>query len=131
VRKGVIHVNGGQQKRSHIHMHDACRAYRRLLDVPRETIAGQVFNFVAENQTVMQTAQTVAEEIGAVAIYNGPATDNRSYTVNGSKAREQLDFEPKKTVRDAVRDLKARFDEGMWKDSMTNQYYMNLADGLV
>lgn len=130
VRKGVIRVNGGQQKRSHIHMHDICRAYRRLLDVPRSVIAGQVFNLVAENQTVLETAQIVAEETGAL-IDVGPATDDRSYSVDGSKARRVLDFIPKKTVRDAVRDLKARFDEGMWKDSMTNPYYMNLADGLV
>ena len=130
VRKGVIRVNGGMQRRSHIHIHDACRAYIRLLDAPRETIEGQVFNFVAENQTVLETAQIVAAETGA-RIDIGPATDDRSYSVDGSKARRVLNFTPQKTVRHAVIDLKARFDSGMWKDSMTNPYYMNLADGLV
>jgi nucleoside-diphosphate-sugar epimerase len=130
MRLGVIKVNGGQQKRSHIHIHDICRAYRRLLDVPSDKIAKQAFNFVAENLSVLDTAKIVAEATGA-AIEIGPATDDRSYTVDGTKARQVLDFTPKRTVRDAVRDLKARFDAGYWKDSMTNQFYQNLADGLV
>lgn len=129
MRRGVIRVNGGKQKRSHIHMFDICRAYRLLLDMPRETIAGQAFNFVAENQEIDETAHIVAEETGATIEY-GPATDNRSYTVDGSKARQVLGFIPAKTVRHAVRDLKARFDDGYWKDSLTNENYMNLAHDL-
>jgi nucleoside-diphosphate-sugar epimerase len=129
-RIGAIRVNGGEQWRSHIHIHDACAAYRRLLDVPAEVINAQVFNFVAENQTVRRTALIVAEETGAIIQY-GPATDDRSYLVDGTKASDVLDFVPKKTVRDAVRDLKARFDSGMWADSMTNPQYMNIAHGLV
>ena len=129
-RKGVIKVNGGKQKRSHIHIQDACRAYRLLLEAPKEKIAGQAFNFVAENQTVLETAKIVAEETGA-RIEIGPATDDRSYTVDGTKAREVLGFTPKRTVRAAVIDLKARFLCGMWPDSLTNPVYQNMAEGLV
>lgn len=130
MRRGVIKVNGGQQKRCHIHIHDICRAYRMLLGAPAEKIAGQAFNFVAENATVLATAKLVAEETGA-RLEIGPATDDRSYTVDGTKAREVLGFRPQRTVREAVRDLKARFDSGMWPDSLTNPAYQNLADGLV
>lgn len=130
IRRGVIKVNGGQQKRSHIHMHDICTAYRLLLDMPREAVAGQAFNFVAENQTVLETAQIVAEETGA-RIEIGPATDDRSYTVDGTKAREVLGFNPLRTVREAVIYLKAHFDSGYWPDSLTNPSYQNMVDGLV
>jgi hypothetical protein len=41
-----------------------------------------------------------------------------------------LDFIPKKSVRHAVIDIKARFDSGMWKDT-TDSRYWNLVDGLV
>lgn len=126
-RKGVIKVNGGPQKRSHIHIHDICRAYRMILTERRETVAGQAFNFVAENQSVLETSQLVAEETGA-RIEIGPATDDRSYTVDGAKARKVLGFVPNKTVRDAVLDLKARFDDGYWPDSLTNPLYQNMAD---
>jgi nucleoside-diphosphate-sugar epimerase len=130
MRKGVIRVNGGQQKRCHIHIHDICRAYRMLLDAPKEKIAGQAFNFVAENAAVLDTAKLVAEETGA-KLEIGPATDDRSYTVDGTKAREVLGFIPLRTVRQAVRDLQARFDSGYWTDSLTNPVYQNMAEGLV
>ncbi len=128
-RKGVIKVNGGQQKRCHIHIHDICRAYRVLLAAPREKIAGQAFNFVGENATVLDTAKLVAEETGA-RIEIGPATDDRSYTVDGTKAREVLGFEPRRSVRSAVIELGARFKCGMWPDSETNPVYMNMAEAL-
>ena len=129
-RRGVIKVNGGTQKRCHIHIHDICKAYRLLLATPAEKIAGQEFNLVAENQSVLETANIVAEETGA-KIEIGPATDDRSYTVDGTKAREVFGFAPQRTVRDAVRDLKVRFDAGYWPDALTNDCYQNIAHGLV
>lgn len=128
VRYGRIKVNGGAQKRSHIHMRDICRAYQVLLGAPAEDVSGEVFNFVGENQTVHETAQIVAEETGAdIDLFQ--ATDDRSYSVDGAKARLALGFEPRYTVRQAVRDLKARFDGGMWKDT-TALHYWNMAEGL-
>ena len=70
----------------------------------------------------------VAEETGA-SIDIGPATDDRSYSVDGAKARSVLTFVPRYTVRQAVRDLKVWFAEGMWKDT-TALHYWNMAEGL-
>lgn len=109
MRKGAIKVNGGEQKRSHIHMHDMIRAYKTLLEAPSEKVAGETFNFVAQNLSVMEAA-IIVSDITEADIEVGPATDNRSYTVDGSKARAVLDFRPEKTVANAARDLKAKFD---------------------
>ena len=128
VRYGLIKVNGGQQKRSHIHIRDICRAYQELLKAPAEDVSGEAFNFVGENQTVLETAQIVAEETGA-SIDIGPATDDRSYSVDGAKARSVLTFVPRYTVRQAVRDLKVWFAEGMWKDT-TAPHFWNMAEGI-
>ena len=128
IRHGRIRVNGGDQKRSHIHMRDIIRAYQALLSAPAEDVCGKAFNFVAENQTVHETAQIVAEETGA-DIDLHPATDDRSYSVDGMKARAVLDFVPRYTVRQAVRDIKVWFAEGMYKDT-TPLHYWNLAEGL-
>lgn len=129
IRHGVIKVNGGSQKRSHIHIQDLAQAYKILVSAPADTVAGQVFNLVGENQTVLETAQIVANETEA-QIEVGPATDDRSYSVDGTKARIVLDFIPKKSVRHAVIDIKARFDFGMWKDTSDSRYW-NMVDGLV
>lgn len=130
MRSGRITVNGGAQKRSHVHMHDMCRAYETLLEAPAGLVAGQAFNFVAENMSVMQTAEIVAEATGA-DIEVKPARDDRSYTVDGSKARAVLGFIPEKTVAHAVRDLKARFDSDdfgethYFDNSSTDPAFMN------
>lgn len=124
---GVITVEGGQQKRSHIHIQDVCDFYRLLLKAPAEKIRGQAFNVVAENATVAESASLVASETGA-RIEIKPRSDVRSYSVDGSKAKEVLGFTPKRSIREAVKDLKARFDSGMWKDALTNEAYMNRAE---
>lgn len=129
MRRGVVKVNGGEQKRCHIHINDICRAYRMLLDVDSSRIRGKPFNFVAQNLSVLDTAKIVAEETGA-RIEVGPATDDRSYTCDGKRAHEALGFRARKTVRDAVRDLRVKFDSGYWSDSVTNPIYQNLAEGL-
>ncbi len=109
MKLGKITVNGGAQKRSHIHMTDACLAYQWLLDAPSDEVAGETFNFVAENQSVLETAKVIAE-ITDAEIEVRPSTDDRSYTVDGRKARDVLGFIAQKTVANAVRELKARFD---------------------
>lgn len=129
VRCGVITIHGGEQKRSHIHIRDVCDFYILLLGVPEEKIAGQIFNVVAENQTVNETSELIADFTGCKREWKS-RSDNRSYTVDGRKARESLGFSPVKTILDAVRDLKMRFDAGYWPDSLTNPVYQNMADGL-
>ena len=142
VRHKRIKVNGGNQKRCHIHIQDACQAYRLLLEAPAEKVSGQAFNLVAENQTVLETANIVAEEASKgngippyaedfVHIEMGPATDDRSYSVDGTKAREVLGFEPKRTVREAALEIATCLHAGMWPDSLTNQALWNMSDALV
>ena len=119
LRHGRIVVNGGEQKRSHIHMLDLCDFYRLLLDVGMERIAMQRFNVVAENQSVMETAECVIRTLSGqrrrarnmVAFIEArEATDSRSYTVDGTTAREVLGFSPKRTIADAVREIQARME---------------------
>jgi len=121
MRTGTITVNGGEQKRSHIHMHDICKAYIQLLNLPTNVIEGEIFNYVGENQRVADTALTVSAATGAI-IKKEERTDNRSYSVSGHKARRILGFEPKKTVRDAVEYMVMKFRAGKWKDSHAPQY---------
>lgn len=109
MRIGRIKVNGGDQKRSHLHMQDMCRAYKTLLKAPDEIVRGETFNFVAQNLSVMETA-IIVSDITDADIDVGPAKDNRSYTVDGRKARDVLGFLPQKGIAQAVRELKAHFD---------------------
>lgn len=97
-RTGKITVNGGEQKRSHIHINDLCRFYAWLLENPQPR---QTFNVVCENQSVMDTAILVARTIGKTTIDVKPYTDKRSYTVSGEKMRK-AGFECESSIEDAI-----------------------------
>ena len=57
-----------------------------------------------------------------------PATDNRSYTVSGTKALEVLGFAPTNSIEDAIWHMKAVFDSNQWKDSIDNNVYQRILD---
>jgi nucleoside-diphosphate-sugar epimerase len=130
VRDGVIVVNGGAQKRSHINMQDICTFYRLLLDLAPTKIAGQVYNAVAENQSVLETAEKVRGLIDC-RIEKRERSDNRSYTVDGSRARDELGFVPKRLVEHAALYLGTMLQGDYFKDSKTNNAYQNLVENVA
>lgn len=131
VHQDEMKVNGGSQKRCHVHMHDLCEFYRLLLKAPKEKIAGEAFNVVAENASVLENAMLVARTIkGSPKIEIGPATDDRSYMVSGAKATDILGFVPKKRVEHAILEIETRLLAGYWRDSYTNKSYMRMLDAI-
>jgi len=127
IRTGVLTVNGGEQKRSHISIKDVVKAYQLLLDHPMAE--GEAFNFVHSNQSIWDTAELVVRVLGqSIKISRVPATDNRSYTVSGTKALEVLGFAPTNSIEDAIWHMKAVFDSNQWKDSMGNNVYQRILD---
>lgn len=118
-----IKVEGGSQKRSHIHIKDITAFYKLLLKAAVDQIAGETFNIVTENQRVKDTAALVARVIGHTAIEVGPRTDDRSYSVDGSKAKS-IGFEPKYRLEEAVRDLQVRFESKQWDNSLAIPRYL-------
>lgn len=127
VRRGMITVEGGAQVRSHVHIKDICDFYKLLLRAPEARIAGTAFNVVRENQSVHVSALMVAKLVGA-GIELKSRVDDRSYSVDGSKALDVLGWSPACSLESAVVELKAKFDSGYFEDSLTNPAYQNMAD---
>lgn len=122
-----IKVLGGSQKRPNIHIEDMTDLYLHLLVQDSSKINGQTFNAGYENHTVDQLAAMVKEVIGSdVEILRSSADDNRSYHVSSEKIERVLGFKPKKTIQQAVIDLKDAFDGGMLPKSMTDDRYYNI-----
>jgi len=127
VNNGRITVFGGAQKRPNIHIDDMVGLYLNLLGQPDDKIDGQIFNAGYENHTVMEIAEMVREALGRpVDIVVEPTDDDRSYHVSSAKMRRALGFEPAHTIADAVRDLKAAFDNGRVSDPLGNPIYFNI-----
>ena len=122
-----IKVFGGNQLRPNIHIEDMVEVYCQLIDAPSRMIAGEIFNAGYENQSVMELAQTVGNAFeNSVEIEVTPSNDDRSYHISSAKIKKLLGFETKHTIADAVRDLKAAFEEGRLKNPIDNELYYNI-----
>lgn len=121
---GEIHVHGGDQVRPNLHIRDLLAAIKVLLTTSR-SVNGQVFNLGCDNLTVMEVAKIVSATTGA-SVYVTARQDNRSYSIDSSKIKRELDFMPRFTIESAAYDLFARFKSGYWQDAMTNTNYMNV-----
>ncbi len=130
--KGKITVFGGNQKRPNIHIEDITDYYVDLLEIPAEKIAGKTYNAGYENHTVSEIAQMVKDIIGNhVTIETTPSNDNRSYHISSAKIERELGLKPKKTIKDAVVDIKNAASKGLldWNDE--NYYNVKKVKTLV
>jgi nucleoside-diphosphate-sugar epimerase len=127
VNKGRITVFGGEQKRPNLHIEDMTDAYLFLLRQPGKSIHKKVYNVGYENYTVKEIAQMVSRNLGGeIPIETTPSDDTRSYHVSAKKIADELGFVPKHTIEEAIRDLKAAFDQGRIPDSFGNKRYFNI-----
>ena len=120
INNRVITVFGGEQKRPNIHIDDATNCYMKLIEADSEKINGEVFNIGTENHKVMKLAIMIKDIIGDdVEINRKDVIDQRSYHLSAEKIRKTLGFVNKKTIKEAVIDLKNAFEEDKipnWKD---------------
>ena len=125
--KREITVFGGKQLRPNIHIADMVESYIVLLNAPKETIGGEVFNAGFENQSVFELAETVQQVIGDdVKLVATPTNDNRSYHISSKKFSDVLGFVPTHSIREAVEDLRDAFKNGLLPDSLENEFYFNI-----
>ena len=122
-----ITVLGGDQLRPNIHIDDMCDLYITIIESPKKNIDGETFNVGYDNESVMNLARNVKSIIGDnVEIIKLPTNDNRSYHISSSKIKNKIGFIPKKTVLDAIKDLKNAFNNNLFQDSLNNEKYFNI-----
>ncbi len=128
INNGCIKILGGHQKRPNIHIEDMTDLYVQALKLPKEKIAGKIFNVGYENHTVRQIADIVKENLNRpdLQIVVESTDDHRSYHISSEKIKRELGFEPKHTIGQAVCDLKQAFEQGKIPNPMTDVRYYNI-----
>ena len=127
INKDKITVFGGGQKRPNLHIEDMTDLYLFLLDQPEEKVQGKTYNVGYENYKVREIAEMVRDALGGnISIVTTPSDDNRSYHVSSKKIKEELGFEARHTIQEAILNLKRAFDAGEIPDSMTDMRYYNI-----
>ncbi len=127
INKGQITVFGGEQKRPNLHIEDMADLYLFLLEQPEEKIHKKIYNVGYENFRVKEIAEMVRDTLGGnVPIVTTPTNDKRSYHVSSRKIKEELGFEAKHTIEEAVKDLCEAFDKGQLPEPLDNEMYFNI-----
>jgi len=127
INKGQITVFGGKQKRPNLHIQDMTDLYVFLLDQPDHKIHRKIYNVGYENYRVLEIAEMVNRTLGGtIPIITTPSNDNRSYHVSSEKVKQELGFEVKHNIEEAVADMAAAFSAGKIPNPMTDIRYYNI-----
>lgn len=127
VNKKII-VYGGLQYRPNIHIKDMADVYELLLDQSNEKIAGKIYNIGYENYTISELAGMVKETLGdhSITIETRETADLRSYRISSTKIARELGFSPRKSIEDAIGDIRHAYLEGKLPDPMNTIRYYNI-----
>jgi nucleoside-diphosphate-sugar epimerase len=126
IRKGVITVHGGQQRRPNVSMTDMINLYGILLEVDDERIDGRTFNFGFENHPIIEIAELIRDELSDldVRIDRTEVFDQRDYHIASHSLLEALSYEPVSSIAGAVAELRhCLLDEGLFPDIDAKEHY--------
>jgi nucleoside-diphosphate-sugar epimerase len=121
ITSGHLVVFGEQFWRPYVHVADAATAIRLVLEAPRSTVDGQVFNVgsSAQNFRKQQIVDFVHQQAPEATIdYVRVASDPRDYRVSFAKIRKVLCFEPTRSVPSGVAEVARLVRQGVLADAV-------------
>lgn len=125
LRKRVITVHGGEQRRPNVGMTDVIELYARLLDLDAARLNGRTFNFGFENLKVIEIARLIQSELRDlnVEIRVTDTLDKRDYHISSAKIVSELGYQPVSSIRQEVARLRQALDGGAFPDIEAPQHY--------
>jgi nucleoside-diphosphate-sugar epimerase len=123
----VTVLSDGTPWRPLAHAEDIAGAVVAGLAAPADVVRARAFNVGTEknNRTVAEIAEAVVEAVpGAELEITGEAgSDPRSYRVDFSRARKELEFEAQWTIPDGAQQLATEYrDRGLTQDAFDNRF---------
>ena len=111
--------------RPYIHVADAARAIRTVVDAPREKVAGRVFNagHSDENYRKLDLVELITAALGRGDVgYVSRDEDPRDYKVSFERIRGELGFEPKMRVPTGIEEIVAALEAKRFGDPFDRRY---------
>ncbi len=131
--KNKITVFGGKQLRPNLHIQDYCDFVKLAIKSPSEKIKNQQFNVGYQNLSIAEIANIVKKVVSEefkdkpeIELAFTESNDNRSYHICSDKVKDFLDFQPKYTIEDAVKELCDEFKKGTFKNTFDDDKYFNV-----
>ena len=125
LRKRVITVHGGQQRRPNVGMTDMINLYGLLVDAPSGKINGRTFNFGFENHKVIDIAKIIQSELADlnVEIMVTDTQDHRDYHISSDRILHDLGYKPVSSIKQEVADLRRVLESGKFPDIDAPEHY--------
>ncbi|NPE27394.1 NAD-dependent epimerase/dehydratase family protein [Methanococcoides sp. SA1] len=125
IQNGKFAVFGGDQWRPNVHVQDVADAIITCFEAPIEKVKGEVYNIGSneQNYQIYQLGEIVQELIpGTIVETITEDIDKRDYNVSFDKAYNELGYSVKKTIEDAVLEIKELFDKRYVSDFSEHKY---------
>ena len=120
-----LEVFGERFWRPYIHVRDAARAIRAVLEAPADSVAGQVFNagHSEENYRKLDLVELMTATLGRGDVtYVKRDEDPRDYKVSFEKIRASLGFEPDRRVADGIEEIVDALDAHSFGDPFDSRF---------
>jgi nucleoside-diphosphate-sugar epimerase len=128
LRDRELVIFGEQFWRPYVHVRDAARAIKTVLETAPEKVAGKVFNVgdASQNFQKGQLVELIAAQIGGELKIERVEKDEdpRDYRVSFDKIQRELDFRITRTVEDGIKEILNALKQGLFAD-YDNPHYRN------
>ncbi|MSU34506.1 MAG: SDR family oxidoreductase [Pedosphaera sp.] len=125
VRKKMITVHGGEQRRPNVGITDMINLYGLLLEAEAIKLNGRTFNFGFENLKVIEIARVIQDELKGldVDINVTDTLDKRDYHISSAKILRELGYKPVSSIRAEVATLRRVLENGEFSNADAAEYY--------
>jgi len=124
--RGVVEVHGGTQWRPFVHVADAAKAYRFVLEAPLDLVGGEIFNVGSDEQNLQIAAlsnlmRKVWPHLRVDTIPQTP--DLRDYYVRCQKIERALGYRVDWSIVDGLREIRQALQAGEVPNPDDDRYY--------
>ena len=132
-KRRIIVMGGGLQWRPLVHLSDVAQAFIRVINSDTKKVNSEIFNVGLDNYQIKNIAYLVREQLPfEIEIDVAPDdADKRNYSVNFDKIAKQLEFKPKVTVNQGIKEIYEALKNGTvdtGTKTVTVQWYRNILE---
>jgi len=132
-KRRIIVMGGGLQWRPLVHLSDVAKAFIRIINSDSKKVNSEIFNIGLDNFQIKNIAYLVREQLPfEIEIDVAPDdADKRNYSVNFDKISKQLEFKPKVSVNQGIKEIYEALKNGTvdtGTKTVTVQWYRNILE---
>ena len=132
-KRRIIVMGGGLQWRPLVHLSDVAQAFIRIINSDSKKVNSEIFNIGLDNFQIKNIAYLVREQLPfEIEIDVAPDdADKRNYSVNFDKISKQLEFKPKVSVKQGIKEIYEALKNGTvdtGAKTVTVQWYRNILE---